>query len=187
MSKRRTTQSKPRNNNWAMLIIGLVFAGGLIALSVFSATRQLSEAGALSGDVIIGTPLGVAAPTRTLGDVSMLPRGKVSHVDVVYFHRTQRCTACLNAGRFTRETVETYFANYLQRGVMSFRQLNVEKPENAVIARKYAAAWSSLYLGIVIDGVEYLCPIDDIWFYTNSKTSFTAFLQKTLAPLIGEL
>lgn len=187
MRRRRTTQNKPKNNNWTMLVIGLLFGGGLIVFSVFTALSQATSDFASSGDVVRGTPLQVAAPTRMVGDVSVLPRGTVTHVDVVYFHRTQRCTACQNAGRYTRETVETYFANYLQRGVMSFRELDVEKAENAAVARKYAAAWSSLYLGVLIDGVEYLCPVEDIWFYTNNKSLFIAFLQKTLAPIVGGL
>ena len=187
MSKRQTARNKPRNHNWTLLIMGLLFAGGLIALGVFNATSQLSDVGTLAGDVTIGTPLQSAAPTQIVGDVSVLPRGVVSHVDVVYFHRTQRCTGCLNAGLFTRETVETYFRSHMQRGVMSFRELDVEKPENAAVARKYDASGSALYLGILMDGVEYLCPVEDIWFYTNSKSLFISFLQKTLAPLVRGL
>jgi hypothetical protein len=181
------SQNRSKNNNWAILLIGLLFGGGLIVFSVFSATNQISNDAIASNDVALGTPLAVAAPTRVLGDVSALPRGVVSHVDVVYFHRAQRCAGCLNAGRYTRETVEAYFASHLQRGVMSFRQLNVELAENAVVTRKFDASGSSLYLGVLMNGVEYLCPIDDIWFYTNNKTSFMAFLQKTLAPLVGGL
>ena len=185
MSQRRanTTRPKSKNNNWTILLIGLLFGGGLIVLSVFGALSQTATA----GDVVLGKPLSVAAPTRMVGDVSALPRGVVSHVDVVYFHRTQRCTACQSAGRFTRETVETYFANHLQSGVMSFRELDVEKPENAAVARKYDASGSALYLGVLMNGVEYLCPVEDIWFYTNSKSLFIAFLQKTLSPLVGGL
>jgi hypothetical protein len=187
MSKRRKSQDKPKSNSWAILVVGLLFAGGLILVSIWGATSQMANDAAASKDVTLGTPLQIAAPTRMLGDVSALPRGKVSHVDVVYFHRTQRCTACLNAGSYSRETVETYFASHLQRGVMSFRQLNVEFPENAVVTRKYDASGSSLYLGVLMSGIEYLCPIEDIWFYTNNKASFMTFLQKTLTPLVGGL
>lgn len=185
MSKRRTTP-KPRNGNWAILVVGLLFGGGLILLSIFSALSQTTN-GTPAGDAVLGTPLQVAAPARMVGDVSVLPPGTVTHVDVVYFHRTQRCTACQNAGRFTRETVETYFAGHLKRGVMSFRELDVEEPDNAAVARKYQASGSSLYLGVLMNGVEYLCPIEDIWFYTNNQTLFIGFLQKTLTPLVGGL
>jgi hypothetical protein len=187
MSRRRTTPAKRKNNNWTMLVIGLLLCGGLIVLRVLTAWSQVTSDAARSGDVVLGTPLQVAAPTRKLGDVSVLPQGTVTHVDVVYFHRTQRCTACQNAGRFARETVETYFAGHLKRGVMSFRELDVENRENTAVARKYDASGSSLYLGVLMNGTEYLCPVEDIWFYTNNRSLFVAFLQRTLAPLVGGL
>ena len=187
MNPRRKSQVNPTNHNWTMLLAGLLFGSALILVSIWGATSQMANDAAASKDVTLGTPLQIVAPTRMLGDVSALPRGAVSHVDVVYFHRTQRCTACLNAGSYSRETVEAYFASHLQRGVMSFRQLNVEFPENAVVTRKYDASGSSLYLGVLMNGVEYLCPMDDIWFYTNNKASFMTLLQKTLTPLVGGL
>jgi len=112
MSKRRKSRIKPKNNNWPMLVIGLLFGGGLIAFSVLTALSQATQDSAPLGDVVLGAPLQVAAPTRMLGDVSILPSGQVTHVDMVYFHRTQRCPACMNAGRYARETVETYFIEF---------------------------------------------------------------------------
>ena len=73
MSKRRTTPT-PKNNNWTMLLVGLLFGGGLIVFSVFTALNQATN-DAPSGDIVLGTPLQVTAPTRMLGDVSVLPQG----------------------------------------------------------------------------------------------------------------
>ncbi len=187
MSTRRRAHNKPRSKSWTMLMIGLLFGGGLIVLSVVSALNQATNGATSAGDVVLGTPLQTAAPTQLLDELSALPHGTVTHVDVVYFHRTQRCTSCLNAGRYTRETMERFFSAHLQRGVMSFRELDVQKTENAAIAGKYQASGSSLYLGVLMNGVEYLCPVEDIWFYTNSRSLFIEFLQKTLTPLVGEL
>lgn len=35
--------------------------------------------------------------------------GLAERVDVVYFHRTQRCPTCIHAEELTRYTVENYF------------------------------------------------------------------------------
>ncbi len=187
MSTRRKIQNKSLRNAWIMLVLGLLFGVGLIVLSVASAMNQVTDDVTLAGAAVLGTPLQTDAPTQLLDDLTALPQGKVSHVDVVYFHRTQRCNSCLNAGRYTRETVETFFPNHLKRGVMSFRELDVQKTENAAIAGKYQASGSSLYLGVLMNGVEYLCPVEDIWFYTNNRSLFIEFLQKTLTPLVGGL
>jgi hypothetical protein len=134
---------------------------------------------------VLGTPLQVAAPTRKIGDLTELPKGAVSHVDLVYFHRTERCTSCLNAESYTRETLEKYFVDQVKHGLMSFRVLDVEKAENAALAQKFDAAGSSLYFSVLIEGIEYLCPFQDIWFYTSNKYLFVETLKQKLESLIG--
>ena len=46
------------------------------------------------------------------------------------------------------------------------------------------AAGSSLYLGVLIKGTEYLCPVQDIWLYTTNKYLFIAKLKEKLASLM---
>ena len=170
---------------WTLLVLALLFGGGLVVFSVLRPMNQATGETAPSTGVVLGTPLQVAAPTRRIGDLSELPQGAVSHVDVVYFHRTERCTSCLNAESYTRETVEKYFADQLQRGWMSFQVYDVGKAENAALAHKFDAAGSSLYLSVLMEGAEYLCPIQDIWFYTANKYLFVARLKEKLASLVG--
>lgn len=186
MSKRHKSQARPGNNNWAMLIGGLLLAGILILFSLWSALGQITQDANLSNDKVLGIPFATKVPTRTLNGVDELPRGTVAHVDVVYFYRTPRCTACLNAQRFTLETIETYFGGHLQRGVLAFQILDMNNPRNATSVWKYKPTGSSLYIGVVVEGVEYLCPVEDIWFLTNNKTKFIANLKQKLVALTGE-
>ena len=169
---------------WTILVLALLFCSGLVVFSILRPMNQTTGETAPSTDVVLGTPLQVAAPTRKIGDLSELPQGAVSHVDVVYFHRTERCTSCLNAESYTRETVEKYFADQVQRGRMSFQVYDVEKAANAALARKFDAAGSSLYLGVLIEGAEYLCPIQDVWLYITNKYLFIAKLKEKLASLM---
>ena len=171
---------------WMLLVLALLFGGGLVVFSILRPMKQTAGEAAPSAGVVLGTPLQVAAPTRRIGDLSELPKGAASHVDVVYFHRTERCTSCLNAESYTRETVEKYFADQVQRGQMSFQVYDVGKAENAALAHKFDAAGSSLYLGVLIEGAEYICPIEDIWFYTANKYLFIARLKEKLVPLVGD-
>jgi len=43
---------------------------------------------------------------------------------------------------------------------------------------------SALYLSVLIQGIEYLCPNPDIWFYTSNKYLFVDTLRKKLASLV---
>ncbi len=138
-----------------------------------------------AGDVLLGAPLQVAAPTRMLADLRALPQGTVNHVDVVYFHRTQRCASCIEAERLIRKTLDTYFADQLKSGVMSLVVADVQKPQNAPLVRKYDAWGSSLYLGIVKGGVEYTWAVSDIWFAMGDEAKFMALLRDKINTVYG--
>jgi hypothetical protein len=63
--------------------------------------------------------------------------------------------------------------------------LDMEKSENAALVKKFDAAGSALYLSVLIQGTEYLCPNSDIWFYTTNKYLFVDTLRKKLVSLVG--
>jgi hypothetical protein len=158
---------------WILFAFALLFGGGLTACG-FTTTTQTG-----------GGSIPVARSTRWVNDFSELPNGSVSHVDVVYFHRTERCESCLNAENYTRETLDKYFADQMKSGLISLWVLDVEKPENAVLVQKFDAAGSSLYLSVLIQGTEYLCPNQDIWFFTSNRYLFVDTLRKKLTSLVG--
>ncbi|MBI5033819.1 MAG: hypothetical protein HZB51_25150 [Chloroflexi bacterium] len=122
--------------------------------------------------------------TRSVNDFSELPKATASHVEVIYFHRSVRCEACLNAENYTRETLTRYFADQVKSGLITLQVLDMEKPENAALVKKFDASGSALYLSAVIQGNEYLCPNPDIWFYTSNKYLFVDTLRKKLASLV---
>ena len=169
---------------WILFVFALLFGGGLTACG-FTTPKQTGGEPMPANGVLIGTPLPAARSTRWVNDFSELPKGTVSHVDVVYFHRTERCESCLNAENYTRETLDKYFADQLKSGRISLRVLDMEKPENAALVQKFDAAGSALYLSILIQGAEFLYPNPDIWFYTNNKYLFVDTLRKKLASLVG--
>ena len=99
------------------------------------------------------------------GNNSSIPADRV---EVVYFHRTQRCPTCLHAENMTRYTLETYFADELASGKVTFQTVDVEDPTNADILEKYYEP-SYLTLGIdtVIDDTDHIEAITDIWYVSD--------------------
>lgn len=159
---------------WIWLWCVLLFSFGLTACGIVTPTARTTTASTSA----TGT-------TRWVNDVSELPQGTASHVEVVYFHRSVRCEACLNAESYTRETLAKYFGAQMQSGLISLQVLDMELPENAALVKKFDAAGSALYLSVLIQGTEYLCPNPDIWFYTGNKYLFVDTLRKKLASLVG--
>lgn len=65
---------------------------------------------------------------------------------IVYFHSERRCPTCISIEDNTKKTLNTYFANQLKDGTITFRILNVEEDKNQKMVEKYEVEGSSLYL-----------------------------------------
>ncbi|GAI81193.1 unnamed protein product, partial [marine sediment metagenome] len=102
-------------------------------------------------------------------DTSSIPANRV---EVVYFHRAQRCSACIYAETGIRYTIETYFKDELTSGKLTFKTFNVEDKENATIVKKYGAFTSSLFINTIRDGTDYVEEVTDIWFVLGDDEAF---------------
>ena len=114
--------------------------------------------------------------------------GPADRVDVVYFHRTQRCHTCLYAENQTRYTLETYFADELASGKLTFQSINVEDEENADIVKKYNnASYLTLCINTVRDGTDHIEEITDIWYVIDNNEAFDEIVKnKVEQSLTGE-
>lgn len=101
-------------------------------------------------------------------------------VEVVYFHRTHRCYGCTYAEDTVRYTIETYFADELASGELVFKVLNVQDPDNAAIVDKYGAYTSSLFLNKVVDGVDHIEQVTDIWLLLGNDQAFVYLVKSEI-------
>jgi len=103
--------------------------------------------------------------------------GPADRVDVVYFHRTQQCYSCRYAEEGTRYTVETYFADELASGKLTFQSLDVQDGENAAIVQKYGAYGSQLFINTVKDGTDHIEQVTDIWLVIGKDEAFVEIVK----------
>ena len=67
-------------------------------------------------------------------------------VEILYFHGKQRCATCMAIEKNARQTVETLFADEVEKGTVVFRSVDISAPENERLADDYEVAWSSLFV-----------------------------------------
>ncbi|MCU0678887.1 MAG: nitrophenyl compound nitroreductase subunit ArsF family protein [Planctomycetes bacterium] len=84
-------------------------------------------------------------------------------LEVFYFHSTNRCVSCLTIGRYVKETMEQRFPEQLKSGLIDYREINVDLPENKETAKKFKATGSSLYINRIIDGQDNIEFYADVW------------------------
>jgi hypothetical protein len=113
--------------------------------------------------------------------------GPADRVDVIYFHRTQRCYSCTYMEDAARHTVETHFADELASGKVTFQVFNVEEEQNADIVEKYQASYLSLYIDTVKDGTDHIELVTDLYTLIGNDEAFVETLRSKIEKsLTGE-
>ena len=128
--------------------------------------------------------LGCTSPTTP--PPSDTSSGPADRVEVVYFHRAQRCYSCIHAEEGICYTVETYFADELASGKVTFKVINVADEENAAVVNKYGAYTSSLFINTIRDGTDHIEGVTDIFFLGNDEEFVKAVKDKIEKSLEGE-
>lgn len=106
--------------------------------------------------------------------------GPADRVDVVYFHRTQRCVKCIYAEEETNYTLETYFGNELASGKLTFQVINIDDKANADIVEKYGAYGSQLFINTVKDGTDHIEHVTDIWLVIGDDEAFVEIVKSKI-------
>src|SRR5512136_321063 len=113
--------------------------------------------------------------------------GLADRVDVVYFHRTQRCYSCRYMETAANYTVQTYFKDELASGKLTFQVFNVEDEANAGIVKKYQASYLSLYINTVKDGTDHIELVADLYPLIGNDEAFAETLKNKIEKsLMGE-
>jgi len=109
-----------------------------------------------------------------------MPSVTADRVEVVYFHRAQRCYSCHYAETGSRYTVETYFRDELASDKIIFKVVNVEDKRNALIVKKYGAFTSSLFINTIRGGTDHIEEVKEIWFVLGKDKAFVEVVRNKI-------
>lgn len=90
-------------------------------------------------------------------------------VDLLYFHRPQRCTKCVCFERRVSDVVSEYFQDQIDSGQLTFQILNIGDKENYALVQKYGAIGSQLFINTIINGEEHIKDVQEIWSWECTR------------------
>jgi hypothetical protein len=117
---------------------------------------------------------------------SSLPPSINNGVEVVYFHRAQRCSGCIYAQNMTEYTLNTYFADELQSGKIVFVVLNLQDTNNSAMVQKFGAYTSSLFLNDVKGSVDNISEVTDIWLVLGKDDKFIDIVKSAIEERLAD-
>ncbi|MEJ2738759.1 MAG: nitrophenyl compound nitroreductase subunit ArsF family protein [Dehalococcoidia bacterium] len=122
-------------------------------------------------------------------DTSAQITGPSDKVELVYFHRPNRCEACTYAEERVSYLVNTYFQDETDSGKLTFTIYNIGDKESAPAAERYGAIGSQLFVNSIINGKDYIRYVDEIWYWgcIDNEEVFDATVKEIIAKaLYGE-
>lgn len=106
---------------------------------------------------------------------------------VYYFHGDVRCPTCHKLESYAQEAVETTFAEELGAGLIAWKPVNVDRPENTHFVRDYQLVTKAVILSEVIDGKEAAWKnLDKIWDLVGNKDVYLDYIRQNVKTLLEQ-
>lgn len=106
-------------------------------------------------------------------------------IEVFLFHRTVRCSTCIAIGKLSERTVQEKFAEEAKSGIIVFKEINIDLPENKPLAEKFQAGGSALYINTIRNGLDNIEQDTKVWRLAGDETAFINYLQNKINILIS--
>lgn len=95
-----------------------------------------------------------------------------------YFHATDRCESCRKIEAFTDEAIRKGFADELKNGILEWRRVNVDEPENEHFNEDYELYTRAVVLSDVRHGKEVRWKnLENVWDLLDDKVRFVKYIR----------
>lgn len=134
----------------------------------------------------IATP-GTPVVTEPSPSPSSLPLSPTVTVEVLYFHSPQRCKTCLCFEEHTRNVINSYFKDEVNSGKLTLHVLDFADSKNLPLVKKYQVVGSQLFINTVIDGVEHIRNVWEIYSLgcLSNPNAFDEGLRQIIQECLG--
>ncbi len=140
---------------------------------------------AVSVGIVIGK--GMRSPASAPADLAAnaLDRPKEVRAEprviAYYFHGEARCATCKTIEAYTRETIDTHFAEAVKSGKLEVRSIDFDTPQNEHFREDYDLGSSSV---VLVDprasGPGSWKVLQEVWQLTTDKPAFTRYVKSEI-------
>lgn len=116
------------------------------------------------------------------------PKSGNAHFIVYYFHGKFRCPTCLKIERLSGQAVRDAYADYLERGGMEWRPVDVDRPENRHFSKDFDLETSTLVVARVEGGrMRTFRKLEKVWdLVDEDERKFVTYVWDEIDRFVGE-
>lgn len=109
----------------------------------------------------------------------------LSRLEVYCFHGTRQCTTCKNMKANTLKALTLHYSKQLQDSSIVFKIVDVDLPENEVLAEKFQATGTALMLNWIRQGKDSIIDMSDFAFEkANDEAIFIKDFSSRIAAFV---
>ncbi len=106
-------------------------------------------------------------------------------VYVLYLHGNAKCITCKEILERTTETLESSFVMPMNKGVLVYREINMDLPENREYANTFEYFATSVVLALYEKGeLKTWKNLDKVWDFANNPDAFVPYFTKELESML---
>lgn len=111
----------------------------------------------------------------------------ICKIEVIYFHATERCPACVKIEELSKMIVEDNFAKEMKNGLLSYKSIDFLDSANEHFQEDYKFDVQTLIISKKVNGKEVEWKnLDKIWdLYTNPE-KFSRYLESEIRKFLKD-
>ena len=140
-------------------------ASGPVAPISESELRPAKQAASSAAAAPAGAAV-VAAPDQQKAAAQQPPTPAApagNRIEVAYFIAVQRCTACECVQERLDNVINKSFSDAVSQGKLIYTVLKLQDEGSKATVKKYRATGSQLFINLVMNGVENIVEVLDVW------------------------
>ncbi len=107
-------------------------------------------------------------------------------IEVVHFRATQQCWSCITVGEYALKTIKERFPEEYKNGVIVYKDINGELPENREMVMKYRAGGSSLYVNAITAGSDNIEEDVTVWRLIANEKQFLDYFEAKIKKILDK-
>jgi hypothetical protein len=102
-----------------------------------------------------------------------------------YFHGRVRCASCVKIGNLSGKAIRDRFPEELRTGLLAFREVNIDEPENHHFIDDYRLTSQSLVVVEYRDSRQVRWKnLEQVWTLLNSEKEFLPYVQEGVSSYL---
>ncbi|OPY27683.1 MAG: hypothetical protein A4E28_01880 [Methanocella sp. PtaU1.Bin125] len=110
--------------------------------------------------------------------------GGADQIQLLYFHRTQRCVSCNNAEQYARETLDRHFADELKSGKIALQSIDYQ--QDRAMADQYKVNMQGLKVVTTKNGQQTVKDVPEVWALVRDKEACISCLKGIIDKELGK-